>query len=213
MKMNMQQEKNFSLMGAGCCALILVAAALGGCNNGGGGSSSGASATPAKLSGIVLNANGPITSGVVEVADAKGVVIASSPLNGGNKYTISVPAAAAYPVVLTVRPSQGGDAVRAVVTSSLAEKMDITTVSTLVVDNAMQLGGLTAENIARASAGAINQRQSAGVSAGSGGTAGGAGNSGGGIGRGGHGGHDMSGMSAGDGDSSNSNGDMSKMAH
>lgn len=208
MKTNMQQrEKSFSLKGAGCCALVL-AAALVGCDNNAGGSSAAAPARPAKLSGIVLNANGPIESGTVEAADAKGALVASSQLSGGNKYTISVPATAAYPVVLTAKPQDGGAAVKAVITSSLAEKMDITTVSTLVVDNAIQLGGLTASNIEKASIGAIGQRQSRGVSAGAGGSTGGPGNSGGGIGQGGHGGHDMKGM-GGDSDSN----DMSKMSH
>lgn len=202
----MQREKSFSMKGVGCC--VLVAAALGGCDNGGGRSSSSASAKPAKLSGIVLNANGPVTNGAVEVADARGAVVANSTLSGSNKYSLTVPATAAYPVVLTAKPQGSGDAVKAVVTSSLAEKLDITTVSTLVVDNAMQLGGLSAENIAKASAGAINLRQSAGVSAGSGGTTGGAGSSGGGIGRGGHGGHDTRGDGE-SGDSSNNSGNIS----
>ncbi|TAN49791.1 MAG: hypothetical protein EPN21_10750 [Methylococcaceae bacterium] len=212
----MQQEKSFSLMGAGCCALVLVAATLGGCNNGGGSGSSSSqpSAKVAKLSGIVLNANGPILHGSVEVTDAKGVKVADAPLNNSNRYSITVPATASYPIVLSAKPEGAGDSVRAVVTSPLADKSDISTISTLIVDNALQMGGLTPANIAKASAGAINQRQSTGVSAGSGGTTGGAGNSGGGIGRGGHGGHDMSNMGGGGANADGSeDGDMSKMSH
>lgn len=208
-------DKSFSLKSAGCCALVLAAATLIGCDNSGGGASSAAApARPAKLTGIVLNANGPINDGTVEATDAKGAKIANTPLSGGNKYTISLPATASYPVVLTAKPKDespsAGAPVKAVVTSSLAEKMDITTVSTLVVDNAMELGGLTPSNIEKASIGAIGQRQSRGVSAGAGGSTGGPGNSGGGIGQGGHGGHDMKGM-GGDGETDKDK--MENMSH
>lgn len=220
MKTNMQQrEKSFSLKEAGCCALMLVAAALGGCDSGGGTSSPAASVKPAKLSGKVLNINGPVTAGTVEVADAKGAVVATASISGGeNRYTITVPSTAAYPVVLTAKPQDGGSSVKAVVTSSLAEQTDITTVSTLIVDAALQLGGLTPQNIAMASAGAINQRQSAGASAGAGGSTGGPGNSGGGIGRGGHGGHDMRDMrggaeGTGDNNSDSGNSGSHNMSH
>lgn len=214
MNINLQQrDKSFSpIKKTGCCALVLAAAFIVGCDSsGGGGGVSSSAAKPAKLTGLVLNANGPINNGTVQAIDAKGSVVASSQLSGNNKYSISIPSSAAYPVVLTAKPQGEDAAVKAVVTSSLAEDMDITSVSTLVVDNAMQMGGLTASNIARASAGAINQRQSRGASAGAGGSTGGPGNSGGGIGQGGHGGHDMSKM--GDGGSSGENGDMSKMSH
>ncbi|WP_054772643.1 hypothetical protein [Methylogaea oryzae] len=204
-----QRESGFSLVRTSWCALALAAALVGCDNNAGGTSTAAAPAKSAKLTGIVLDANGPIDSGMVEAVDAKGATVASSQLSGGNKYTISIPATAAYPIVLTAKPTDGSAPVKAVVTSSLAEKMDITSVSTLVVDNAMQLGGLTPANIQQASIGAIGQRQSRGVSAGAGGSTGGPGNSGGGIGQGGHGGHDMSKMGGGEGET----GKMDNMSH
>jgi hypothetical protein len=103
----------------------------------------------------------------------------------------------AYPIVLTAYPTAGGvssDPIKAVVTSPIAERMDISSVTTYIVDNAITLGGLTAENIAKASGGAIGMRQSQGVSAATGGSGGGAGNSGGGTGQGGHAGHNMDDM-------------------
>lgn len=210
-----QREPSFSLKKAGCCALMLAASVLGGCDNGGAGGGNAASvAKTAKLSGRVLNINGPVTAGTVDVTDAKGANVATVSFSGGeNRYSITVPATAAYPIVLTAKPQDGGAPVKAVVTSSLAEHTDITTVSTLIVDAALQLGGLTPQNIAMASAGAINQRQSAGASAGSGGSTGGPGNSGGGLGRGGHGGHDMAAHGGSDSANSDANADNSAGGH
>lgn len=210
-----QREPSFSLKKAGCCALMLAAAVLGGCDNGGaGGGSSASVAKTAKLSGRVLNINGPVTAGTVDVTDAKGANVASASFSGGeNRYSITVPATAAYPIVLTAKPQDGGTPVKAVVTSSLAEHTDITTVSTLIVDAALQLGGLTPQNIAMASAGAINQRQSTGASAGSGGSTGGPGNSGGGLGRGGHGGHDMAAHGGSDSANNDANADNNAGGH
>lgn len=173
--------------------LILSAALIGGCDSGtGGGSSSSVqtAASSAKLTGVVMNQVGPISEGKIEVTDARGQQVASAALSGvSNKYNLTVPAGVAYPIVLTAKPASGGDSVKAVVTGPQAEMQDITTVSTLVVDAALQLGGLTPQNIARASGGAIGQRMSQGGGAGAGGSGGGPGNSSGGVSRGGHGGH------------------------
>jgi hypothetical protein len=105
--------------------------------------------------------------------------------------------------------------VKAVVNSPLADSMDISDVSTLVVDMALSMGGLTEANIAKASGGAIGLRQRQGVSAGSGGGGAGPGQSGGGVGHGGHGGHDMSGMGGANtaGDSASSSPSEESMNH
>lgn len=179
----------------------LVAASLGGlgllagCGGDGGGSSGGGAAkTEAKISGKVSSNNGPVGEGKLEVRDSAGQVVATTHFTGG-QYSVTVPAGASYPILLTATPPAdacNSDAVKAVVTSSLADSIDITGVTTDVVDGAIALGGITEQNIARASGVAINRRQKeGGISAATGGSGGGPGNSGGGAGAGGHAGHNM----------------------
>ena len=144
--------------------------------------------------------------------DKNGQIVLTTTLSGNsNHYSITVPAGTAYPILLVATPAPGTNSqvVRAVVTSSLADRMDITDITTLVVDAAEQIGGLTPENIAKASGGAIGLRQRQGVSAGAGGGGSGAGQSAGGVSRGGHGGHDMSNMGGGAQDSSTEGADKS----
>ena len=152
----------------------------------------------AKISGSVADHKGPVAEGKIEVKDKSGSVVATTPFSD-SKYSVTVPASAGYPIVITAFPaadSASTDAIKAVVTSPIADRMDLSSVTTYVVDNAIALGGLTAENIAKASGGAIGMRQAQGVSAGAGGSGGGPGNSGGGAGKGGHAGHNMSDMSS-----------------
>jgi hypothetical protein len=195
---------SFSLLKSGLCAASIAVAAVfvTGCDSGpGGGSAVSAPASEeANIAGNVQDQHGPIMNAKIEVRDKNGQVVATTELNGSsNHYSIKVPAGAVYPIVFTATPPEGSNSfqVKAVVTSPLADRMDITDVTTLVVDSAMTLGGLTAENIAKASGGAIGLRQRQGVGAGAGGGGMGPGQSGGGVGRGGHGGHDMSGMGGG----------------
>jgi hypothetical protein len=195
----------FSLMKTGLCALSIAVSAIlaSGCDSGSsgaGGSVSAPAASEAKIAGNVQDIHGPIMEGKIEVRDKNGRLVTTTQLGGGsNHYSITVPAGTEYPIVLTATPPEGTNSavVKAVVTSPLADRMDITDVTTLVVDSAMTLGGLTAENIAKASGGAIGLRQRQGVSAGAGGGGAGPGQSGGGVSRGGHGGHDMSNMGGG----------------
>ena len=150
----------------------------------------------AKIKGNVSDVHGPITQGALEVKDKNDKVVLTQSLNGqSNHFEITVPAGTAYPILLVVTPPPGpvSQVVRAVVTSPLADQMDITDITSLVVDAAFALGGLTESNIAKASGGAIGLRQRQGVSAGAGGGGMGPGQSGGGVSAGGHGGHDMSG--------------------
>jgi hypothetical protein len=193
------------LFKSGLCALsIAVAAALStGCDSGsGGGSLSVPASEEAKISGNVQDQHGPIMDGKIEVRDKNGQLATTAQLNGNsNHYSVTVPAGTVYPILLIATPTPGGNAtvVKAVVTSPLADRIDITDVTTIVVDSAQTLGGLTPENIAKASGAAIGLRQREGVSAATGGGGAGPGQSGGGAGRGGHGGHDMSGMGGGQG--------------
>ena len=191
-----QLDKNrFSVLRNGFCAVsIALAGVLTGCDAGSGGGVSSAPATSeAKISGNVQDQHGPVMDGKIEVRDKNGQLVTTTALtNSSNHYSVTVPSGTAYPIVLTAipnNPDPGRGPVKAVVTSSLADRMDITDVTTIVVDSAMTLGGLTEANIAKASGGAIGLRQRQGVSAAAGGGGAGAGQSGGGVSRTGHGGH------------------------
>lgn len=187
-----------SLFKTGLCALAIAMAGLltTACDSGSSSSSSSAVSAQAKIEGYVSDVHGPILQGKLEVKDKHDKLILTQSLDGQtNRYEITVPTGTAYPILLVVTPPPGpvAQVVRAVVTSPLADRMDITDVTSLVVDAAFALGGLTETNIAKASGGAIGLRQRQGVSAGAGGGGSGAGQSAGGVSRGGHGGHDMSG--------------------
>jgi hypothetical protein len=193
--MAMQNSKNaLHLMKAGALSLVL-AGMIAGCGDNGG-SIPAASSSEARISGNVSDQTGPINEGRLQVTDKNGTVVTSFDLKGTNHFELAIPAGTAYPIVITVTPTDPNAAstapVKAVVTSEIADRQDVTAVSTIVVDSAIALGGLTAENIAKASGGAIGLRQSAGVSAGAGGGGAGPGQSGGGTGRSGHGGHGTS---------------------
>lgn len=161
-----------------------------------GSSGGGSSKTEAKITGKVSSNNGPVPDGKLEVKDSAGKVVLNTSVTNG-QYKISVPAGTTYPILLTVTPPPDAcypEPVKAVVSSEIADEIDITGVTTDVVDGAIALGGITEQNIARASGLAINRRQKEGVSAGAGGSGGGPGNSGGGAGAGGHAGHNMDDM-------------------
>lgn len=181
--------------GAGFRALaaLSLATALTACDDGSKSASSGPSAMEAKIEGNIQDQHGPIMNSRLEVTDKSGSAIQSTELTDNNHYSIKVPAGTSYPIVLTAYPlgesAANSAPVKAVITSPLADRMDVTDVSTIVVDSARSLGGLTAENIAKASGAAIGLRQREGVSAGAGGGGAGPGQSGGGVSRGGHGGH------------------------
>ena len=198
MAKQLRSEKRFFLLKCGLVAASLAGVGLlTGCDSGPGSSSSSAVKMEARISGSVSDHRGPIDEGKIEVKDRSGAVVATTQFTGG-KYSISIPSSASYPIMMTAYPAAAGavasDPVKAAVTSPIADRMDISAVTTNVVDGAMTLGGLTEENIAKASGGAIGMRQAQGVSAGAGGSGGGPGNSGGGAGRGGHAGHSMSDM-------------------
>ena len=169
---------------------------MAGCGEDGSYSSSSGAKMEARISGKVSNKNGPINEGSLDVRDKSGNVVHSTHFTNGH-YTISVPAGTVYPIVISAHPPADAllsDPVKAVVTSPIADVMDVTAVTTDIVDGAIALGGLTEQNITKSSGVAINMRQKEGVSAGAGGSGGGPGNSGGGAGAGGHGGHNMDAM-------------------
>jgi hypothetical protein len=190
-----QASNRFYLLKRGILAVSLASLGLlAGCGDDG--ASSGPAAMPAKIKGVVSNNKGSIHHGKIEVKDKSGMTVANAEFTDG-KYSVTVPAGTTYPILLIAHPPADAvlnEPVKAVVTSPIAESMDISGVSTDIVDGAIALGGITMENIAKASGVAINMRQKEGVSAGAGGSGGGPGNSGGGAGKGGHAGHNMDDM-------------------
>lgn len=197
-------------------AIVITGMVASGCDSGSSKSANLAMSAEAKIEGNVQDVHGPIMEGKLEVQDKNGKVITSLQFDGKtNHYNLTVPAGTSYPIVLMATPPAGSnsDIVRAVVTSPLADRMDITDVTTLIVNAATAMGGLTDENIAKASGGAIGMRQRQGVSAASGGGGAGAGQSGGGVGHGGHGGHDMSKMGGGTPDAAKDSSQMQNMQH
>lgn len=183
------------------CALSIGFAGLilPGCDGGSSSSSnSTAVSSEARIEGNLSDVHGPINQGTFEIRDKNDKLILTQTLDGtSNHYSVTVPAGTTYPILLVATPPPGptSQVVRAVVTSPLADRMDVTDITSLVVDAAFALGGLTESNIAKASGGAIGLRQRQGVSAGAGGGGAGPGQSGGGVSQGGHGGHNMSGGS------------------
>lgn len=210
-------NKNPSALHAFCLGCLLIAGGITGCDDGAK-TSSGSASMEAHIAGNVNDQHGPILNSRLEVSDKTGRVITSIQLNDSNQFKITVPAGTAYPIVLTAHPlgesATNSTPVKAVVTSPIADRMDVTDVSTIVVESAISLGGLTAENLAKASGAAIGLRQREGVSAGAGGGGAGAGQSGGGVSRGGghatHGGAPSGGGAAGTGGEGH---DMSSGSH
>lgn len=141
-------------------SMILIPA-LSGCDGGGSGKGmqmAGPASTASSLTGMVKNQHGPLYNARIEVRDSGDQVVATTQLDGRSEYyAVTVPAGTRYPIVLVATPPEGSlmEPVKAVVNSPLADSMDISDVSTLVVDMALSMGGLTEANIAKASGGAI----------------------------------------------------------
>jgi len=125
------------------------------------------SAAPASITGIVLQDETPITKARIEATDSAGKVIANTEVGGDGHYRIAIPVGAKYPVVLNASFEGEGSPLKAAVTSDLATDQNISSVTTIVVNTAMNLGGLTEINLAKAAGAAISQRKSTGGSGGS----------------------------------------------
>ena len=125
-------------------------------------------ATPTRLTGHVSNDDGPVGHARIEAKDANGQVTAKAELQGGsNTYQLSLPAGTAYPVILTAYPQATPAApLKAAVSSPLAAEQDISPITTIIVDTALSLGGLTEPNLAKAAGAAISLRKKSGGSGG-----------------------------------------------
>lgn len=120
---------------------------------------SNSSVSAPEISGLVLTDEGPVTKARIEAHDSKGVTLAKADMNGDGHYRIKLPAGVGYPVVLSAYPEGVTAPLKAVVTSDLVTEQDISEVSTLVVDTALGLGGITEANLAKAARAAISQRK------------------------------------------------------
>jgi hypothetical protein len=128
------------------------------------------SSAPARLSGHLLNDDGPITDAQIEVRDARDQVVAKSEVKGSGQYNLTLPAGVAYPLIIKAQPANPSEApVKAAVTSSLATEQDVSAVTTIVVETALSLGGLNETNLAKAAGAAIAQRKKSGGGGGGGG--------------------------------------------
>lgn len=146
--------------------LGLTVLALSGCGQSPGTGSSGGG-QPVQLSGLVLSDETPVTHARIEATDSTGKVIASTEINGDPHYRMSLSAGSSFPLVLIAHIEGKPEVLKAAVTNDLVTEQDISSVTTIVVNTAMNLGGLTETNLAKAAGAAISQRKSSGGSGGS----------------------------------------------
>lgn len=128
-------------------------------------------AAPSRLSGHVFNDDGPVLQAKIEAKDAKGGVIANTELQGTGQYQLTLPAGTSFPVILTATPGTSpGQPLKAAVSNALTAEQDLSPVSTIVVDTALNLGGLSEANLAKAAGAAIALRKKSGGGGGGGAT-------------------------------------------
>ncbi|BAW80281.1 hypothetical conserved protein [Candidatus Nitrosoglobus terrae] len=131
------------------------------------------SPTPTKLSGAISDENGPIRVAKLSATDSQGVVRATASLNGEQRYNLELPVETVYPVIISAtylhaakaaESKEGAPAaeesheaeLRTVVLEPGSSIVDISLRSTQIVDIARARGGFTPENLAHASAAALN---------------------------------------------------------
>ena len=119
-------------------------------------------ATEVRISGVVLQEDVSVTHAKIEAKDINGKIVAATTLEGKDRFTINLPAGADYPVILSATPTGQQTTLKAVVTSDLVEEQDISSVTTIVVDTAISLGGVNEANLAKAARAAISQRKTSG---------------------------------------------------
>ncbi|WP_139558045.1 hypothetical protein [Methylotetracoccus oryzae] len=160
--MKSEHERKMSGVGARLLLAVTIACAAG-CDNAPSGSRSGAAPVSTQLTGHVLNDDGPVTAATIEATDGAGVVAARTELKGDSVYQLTIPAGTRYPLVITAYPAENpGEPIKAAVTNPDAAEQDISAVTTIVVNTAMGLGGLSEANLAKAAGAAIAQRRKSG---------------------------------------------------
>ena len=97
-------------------------------------------------------------------------LIAKAELKDAAKTSLTIPAGTSFPLIIIAYPeSAPNEPLKAAVTDSQASEQDLSPVTTIVVDTAMSLGGLTEANLAKAAGAAIAQRKRSGGGGGGGG--------------------------------------------
>lgn len=128
------------------------------------------SSAPARLNGHVFNDDGPVTDAQIEVRDARDQVVTRTEIKGSAQYSLTLPTGISYPLIIKAQPANPGEPpIKAAVTSNLATDQDLSPVTTIVVDTALSLGGLTEANLTKAAGAAILQRKKSGGGSGGGG--------------------------------------------
>jgi hypothetical protein len=144
--------------------LIALAISLAACGPSSTPGTSGGVAAEARIAGLVLTDDGPVQGARIEAKDRNGSTIAKTEIHGDAHYSLKLPAGTDYPVVLTAVPEGTTETLKAVAVNDLVSDQDISPVTTIVVDTALSLGGLTEANLAKAAGAAISQRKSSGGS-------------------------------------------------
>lgn len=108
------------------------------------------------ISGKVLNKQGPAMGGTLKITDNSGKEIASAPIKQDDgAYQVVIPKGSVYPIILTAKPAMTHGIDLEVLKGYIADTSvgitDVTPISTKVVEAAIQMGGLTKENIITAS--------------------------------------------------------------
>lgn len=112
------------------------------------------------IEGTVTNRDELIVSGNIIAKDKNGAKVAETEPDREGHFSIMLPPGVTYPVTLEIAVDEHTLLEAVVMDSSLAMQ-DISTMSTLVVESARNLGGLTKQNMAQAAINAIRQNKKA----------------------------------------------------
>ena len=101
------------------------------------------------LQGVVSNNKGVIKTGILEVTDEKGQLIAHATVEDGH-FLVEIPANTVLPILLTFSSGSSPDKLVAVVIDDLVTKHYINPSTTVIAKAAKQMGGYTRANLVRA---------------------------------------------------------------
>lgn len=141
---------------------FFIVTTLTSCDNGL--SSAQKSTTETQVSGQVIRDNKPIFQADIEATDLNGNPIGKTHLDGKDHFSLRLPSGTIYPVILSATPTGETSTMKAVVLNDKVSSQEISTMTTILLDQAMVLGGITEENLSKASHGAISQRKTPPVS-------------------------------------------------
>lgn len=144
-------------------AMLTAALILAACDGNTGTANRTGVAVQTTLTGQVLDEDGTALSGhSVVISDRDGQEILSTQADAEGHFNVKIPADTAYPLVLTASLTTGTNPLKAVVVQENTTEQDISPMTTMVVDTALSLGGLTEANLAKAAVAAISQRKKSG---------------------------------------------------